>query len=154
MSHTKDYIVCLLSCFLTGMNIVLNLNFHFVLTLFKCVFVKSLLSTTLFICCQIHFNKFYFLSCTMVIVSLKEVQLVIGMDNLDFRFKDVTFKAKVFNRYDTFYWLANRSMEDSSYAYLHCDLFKFLALNQNPKKDLRKVTCIWSSQLSWQPLCC
>jgi hypothetical protein len=39
----------------------------------------------------------------MVIVSLKEVQLVIGMDNLDFRFKDVTFKAKVFNRYDTFY---------------------------------------------------
>ncbi len=141
------------------MNIVFNLNFHFVsmffasLIFFKCMFVKSLFSTTLFVCCQIYFDNFYFLSCTMFIVSLKEVQLVIAMDDLDFKIKDVVFEAKVFNRYDTLDWLANRIMEDSSYAYLHCDLFNFLALNQSPKVYLRKVTCMWSSQLSWWPLC-
>jgi hypothetical protein len=54
----------------------------------------------------------------------------------------------VFNRYDTFDGIANRSMEDSSYAYMHCDLLKFLALNQSSKRDLRKATCMWSSQLN------
>jgi hypothetical protein len=71
--------VCLLSFFLTSMNVLRNLNFYFVLmffaslNFFKCVFVKSLLFATLFVCCQIHFDKFYFLSYTMVIVLVKEV---------------------------------------------------------------------------------
>jgi hypothetical protein len=38
----------------------------------------------------------------MAIVSIKEVRLVIAMDDLDFRIKDVTFWGKVFNSYDTF----------------------------------------------------
>ncbi len=44
------------------------------------------------------------------------------MDDLNLRIKDVTFEAKVLNRYGTFDQIANRSMEDPNYAYLHCDL--------------------------------
>jgi len=57
----------------------------------------------------------------MAVVSMKETQLVVAMDDLDFGIKDV-FEAKVFDRYGTFSQIANRSMEDPSYAYLHCDL--------------------------------
>jgi hypothetical protein len=39
-----------------------------------------------------------------------------------FRIKDVAFEAKVVNKYGTFDQIANRSMEDLGYAYLHCDL--------------------------------
>jgi hypothetical protein len=35
----------------------------------------------------------------MAIVLPKEVRLVVMMDGLDFRIKDVAFEAKVFNRY-------------------------------------------------------
>jgi hypothetical protein len=35
------------------------------------------------------------------------------MDDLDFGIRDVAFQVKVFNRYDTFDWITNRSMEDS-----------------------------------------
>jgi hypothetical protein len=38
----------------------------------------------------------------MVVVPMKEVRLIIGVDDLDFRIKDVAFEAKVFNRYGTF----------------------------------------------------
>jgi len=38
----------------------------------------------------------------MVIVLLIEARLVIVVDNLDFKIKDVSFEAKVFNRYGTF----------------------------------------------------
>jgi hypothetical protein len=34
----------------------------------------------------------------------------------------------MFNRYGTFDWIVNRSMEDPSYAYLHCDLLDRVAL--------------------------
>jgi hypothetical protein len=44
------------------------------------------------------------------------------MDNLNFRIRNVAFEANVFDRYGTFDWIANRSMEDSCYAYLDCDL--------------------------------
>jgi hypothetical protein len=47
------------------------------------------------------------------------------VDDLDFGIKDVTFEAKVFNKYGTFDWIINRSMEDLGYAYLHCDLLNF-----------------------------
>ncbi len=36
--------------------------------------------------------------------------------------KDVVFEAKVLNMYGTFDQIANKSMQDPSYAYLHCDL--------------------------------
>jgi hypothetical protein len=39
-----------------------------------------------------------------------------------FGVKNVTFEAKLFNTYDIFYQIANKSMEDLGYAYLHCDL--------------------------------
>ncbi len=58
----------------------------------------------------------------MVDVLVKEGRLVVVVNDLDFKIKDVAFEAKVFNRYGTFDWIANRSMEDPSYAYLHCDL--------------------------------
>jgi hypothetical protein len=38
----------------------------------------------------------------MVVVPMKEVKLVVIVDDLDFIIKDVAFEAKVFNRYDTF----------------------------------------------------
>jgi hypothetical protein len=41
---------------------------------------------------------------------------------LDFRIKNVAFETNVLNRYGIFYWIANKNMEDPSYAYLHCDL--------------------------------
>ncbi len=57
----------------------------------------------------------------MVVVLMKEVRLIVAMDDLDFKIKDVTFEAKVFNMYGTFDWITNTSMEDLGYAYLHYD---------------------------------
>jgi hypothetical protein len=45
------------------------------------------------------------------------------VDDLDFGIINVVFEAKVLNRYDTFDWIAKKSMEDPSYAYLHCNLW-------------------------------
>jgi len=38
----------------------------------------------------------------MVIVLMKEVILVIAVDDFDFGIKDVAFEAKVFNKYGNF----------------------------------------------------
>jgi hypothetical protein len=38
----------------------------------------------------------------MVVVLVKEARLVVTVDDLDFEIRDVTFEAKVFNRYGTF----------------------------------------------------
>jgi hypothetical protein len=38
----------------------------------------------------------------MVVVPMKEIIIVVAMDDLDFGIKDVAFQVKVFNRYDTF----------------------------------------------------
>jgi len=38
----------------------------------------------------------------MDVVPMKEVILVVEVDDLDFKIKDVAFEAKVFNRYGTF----------------------------------------------------
>ncbi len=117
------------------MNIVLGLNFHFVLMFFckleffqLCVFVKSYFFTTLFICCQIHFNHLFLFFCTMVVVLMKQAQLVVTVDDLNFGVRDVVFEAKMFNRHGTFDRIANKNMEDPSYAYLHCDLLDMVAL--------------------------
>jgi len=58
----------------------------------------------------------------MVIVPMKEVRLVIVVDDLDFRIRNVAFEAKVLNWYGTFDRIINRNMEDPSYPYLYCDL--------------------------------
>jgi hypothetical protein len=64
----------------------------------------------------------------MVVVIVKEVKVVIMVDDLDFRIKDVEFEAKVLNRYGTFNRITNRNMEDTCYAYLHCDLLDMITL--------------------------
>jgi hypothetical protein len=38
----------------------------------------------------------------MVIVPLKEDRVIFAVDDLDFGIRDVTFEAKVFNKYGTF----------------------------------------------------
>jgi len=38
----------------------------------------------------------------MVVVLVKEAKLIIIVGDLDFRIIDVTFQAKMFNRYGTF----------------------------------------------------
>jgi len=42
---------------------------------------------------------------------VKEVKLIVVVDDLNFRIRDVAFEAKVFNKYGTFDQIANRSME-------------------------------------------
>jgi hypothetical protein len=90
--------------------------------MFYCVFLQHLVlpSAISFVCCQIHFGKFFSLFLHNVLV--KEARLVVTVDDLDFKIWDVAFEAKVLNRYGTFDWIENRSMEDPCYAYLHCDL--------------------------------
>ncbi len=53
---------------------------------------------------------------------MKKDGLVVEVHDLDFKIRDVAFEANVFNKYGTFDRIANRSMEDPSYAYLHRDL--------------------------------
>ncbi len=53
---------------------------------------------------------------------MKKTRLVVEVDDLDFKIRDVAFEANVLNKYGTFDRIANKSMEDPSYAYLHCDL--------------------------------
>jgi len=38
----------------------------------------------------------------MVTILVKEVKIVVVVDDLDFGIKDVAFEAKVFNRFDNF----------------------------------------------------
>jgi hypothetical protein len=58
----------------------------------------------------------------MAIILVKDGRLIIITDDLDFGIRNVAFETMVFNRYGTFDQIANRNMEDPSYAYLHCDL--------------------------------
>jgi hypothetical protein len=58
----------------------------------------------------------------MTIVPMKEAKVVVVVDDLDFGIKDVAFEAKMFNKYGNFDQITNKSMENPSYAYLHCDL--------------------------------
>jgi hypothetical protein len=66
------------------------------------------------------------------------------MDDMDFGVKDVALETKVLNGYHTFDWIANRSMEDLSYAYLHCDLLERATLTtiilrvKSPHIDMHK----------------
>jgi len=66
----------------------------------------------------------------MDVILVKEARLIVVVDDLDFDIKDVAFEAKVFNRYGTFDQITNRSMEDPSYAYLHCDLLDMATLTK------------------------
>jgi hypothetical protein len=51
---------------------------------------------------------------------MQEGRLFVRVDDLDSKVKDVTFKAKVLSKYDTFDQISNR-MKNLSYAYLHYD---------------------------------
>jgi hypothetical protein len=64
----------------------------------------------------------------MDVVPMKETRLVVAVEDLDFKIKDVTFDTKVFNRYGTFDQITNGNIEDVSYAYLHYDLLDRAAL--------------------------
>jgi hypothetical protein len=59
----------------------------------------------------------------MANVPIKETRSLVVVDDLNFKIKNVAFEAKVFNRYDIFDRIVNRSMEDPCYTYLHYDLF-------------------------------
>ncbi len=69
-------------------------------------------NVTSFVYCQIHFGKFFFpFFYTIAIILVKEVKIIVVVDDLNFRIRDVAFEAKVFNKYGTFDQIANRSME-------------------------------------------
>jgi hypothetical protein len=70
----------------------------------------------------------------MVVVLVKEVWLVVVVDDLYFCVKDVVFKAHVFNRHGTFDRIANKNMKNLDYAYLHCDLLNKTAFTPNSLK--------------------
>ncbi len=69
----------------------------------------------------VDYFHFIFLG-TMVVVQVKEIKLVVALDDLSFGIRDLAFEAKVFKRYATFDQIINRSMENPGYAYLHYDL--------------------------------
>ncbi len=83
--------VCCLS-FFTTMHIVLGLSFLLIIFLFplQVCFSKCICCVTSFICYQIHFSKFYFL-CTII---MKEIKLIVVMNDLDFIIKDVAFHMR------------------------------------------------------------
>ncbi len=65
--------------------------------MFYCVVLQVLILPNVisFVCCQIHFGKFFFpFFFTMVVVLINEAKLVVAMDDLDFTIKDVTFEAR------------------------------------------------------------
>lgn len=63
-----------------------------------------------------------------MVVIMQEGRLFVGVDDLDFKVKDVTFEAKVLNKYDTFYQISNRT-KNLSYVYLHYDLLDMVTLD-------------------------
>ncbi len=94
-----------------------SLSFHHLLTIFcflykfvflqvyvlPCVFTTFCFAKCYFICLLSNsFWQVLSLFYTMVVGLMKEARLVVTVDDLDFRIKDVAFKANVFNRYGTF----------------------------------------------------
>jgi len=63
----------------------------------------------------------------MVLVVVQEGRLFVRVDDLDFKVKDVTFKAKVLSKYHTFDQISNRT-KNLSYPYLHYDLLDMVTL--------------------------
>jgi hypothetical protein len=63
----------------------------------------------------------------MVVIAMKEGRLLVAVDDSDFKIRDVTFEAKVLNKYNTFDQIVNRTMEDPSYTYLYYDLLDGVA---------------------------
>jgi hypothetical protein len=64
----------------------------------------------------------------MVVILVKEAQLIGVVNDLDFGVRDVVFEVNVLNRCDTFDRIANRSQKNLGYAYLYCDLLKKVVL--------------------------
>jgi hypothetical protein len=82
---------------------------------------------------------------------MKEARLlIIGI-------KDGVFKIKVFNRYGAFDWIANESMKNLGYIYLHCEICwtwqlwpqSFWLWNCFIEKCMNNIcnkTCLWGSK--------
>jgi hypothetical protein len=52
-------------------------------------------SATSIFCCQIHFGKFFFpFFPTMAIALMKKTRLLVIVDDLDFKIKDVAHEAR------------------------------------------------------------
>ncbi len=79
----------------------------------------------LFIVKFISLSFIFFVLYNGLIIARKEVKLVVVVNDLDFGIKDV---RQVFDRFGIFDQIANKSMGDPSYAYLHCDLLDKVAL--------------------------
>ncbi len=96
--HTKDYIICLLSLFLTSTNIVFDLNFHFVLMFFlkAWIFWSMCLLSPIFLLLPLLVVKFilvsfiFFLAQLMAVVLMKEVWLVVALNDL-FNWSKITW---------------------------------------------------------------
>jgi len=71
--------------------------------MFCCVLLQLFIlpSATSFVYCQIHFGKSFPFFYTMVVL-VKEARLIIVVDELNFKIRDVAFEAHVFNKYGTF----------------------------------------------------
>ncbi len=116
----------------------------FQMCVFAIVCLLNLIFLYSFVSCQIHFGKFYFLSCIMDVVLVKEV--LISCFNGWFGFfgiRNVAFEAKLFNMYDTFDQIANKSMEDLGYAYLHCDLKHGSSNHNHSHKQITSYRYTW-----------
>ncbi len=72
--------------------------------MFNRVFFQLLVlpNATSFFFVNFIFVNSYFLFYTMIVVPMKEAILIVALDDLDFKIKNVAFEAKVFNRYGTF----------------------------------------------------
>jgi hypothetical protein len=82
----------------------------------------------LFVVKFISLSFIFFVLHNGLIIIVQEARLVVVVNDLDFGIKDLAFQAKVFSMYGIFDQIANKSMGDPSYAYLHCDFLDKVAL--------------------------
>ncbi len=104
----------------------------------KCVLSKSHFVVALFVCCQIHFDKHFFLLHNGCYCSERS---------------SISCCGGWFG-HGTFDQIANRNMENLDYSYLHCDLLNKVALTtiflkvKSPQinmSSIYKKTCLWRS---------
>ncbi len=82
----------------------------------------------LFVVKFISLSFTFFVLHNGLIIVVKEARLIVMVNDLDFGIKDVALQAKVLNKYGIFDQIANKSMGDPSYQYLHYDLLDKVAL--------------------------
>jgi hypothetical protein len=69
-----------------------------------CVFATVSFAKCYLICLLSNsfWQVFFLFFGIVVVVLIKETRLIVTVDDLDFRIRDDTFEAKVFNRYGAF----------------------------------------------------